>query len=124
MARSGSRKKKPSSKRYLAEQRWLQNKKRRAEKLLRKLEKSAPGKHKLIGFQVVKADKEYDIQKLNVAPYEKVIRRKGKPPKKKKPKVDKYDYRNYRRSRYSNRERNRYRKAMGLQKPKTRPLGQ
>lgn len=124
MARQGNRKKKPSSKRYIAEQRWLKNKLRRAKKLLRKLEKSSPGKHKLVGFQVVRTDKEYDIEKLTETPHEKVIRRKDRPPKKKRPKVSVYDRRDYRRNRYSKRDRGKYRNIMGLNKPKPRPLGQ
>lgn len=122
MARQGNNAKKPASKRYLASERWLKNKQRDAEKRFKEFEKRYPGKYKLIGYQVVRADKEYITEKIIKAPYIKIIKWKDKP-EKKKPRVTDNDRRYNRYSRRSGRERNKYRRAMGLQKPKPRPLG-
>lgn len=64
MARTGNRKKKPAHGRYNSGNHRHKNKLRRATKLLNHLNKIHPDKYKLIGYQVVHADKKFTTRKV------------------------------------------------------------
>lgn len=58
----GHKARQPSHQRYNSRGGSHKNKLKRAKKLLARLEKFSPGKHTLIGHQVVRTDREYKIR--------------------------------------------------------------